>query len=146
MSLACEVTPTVLQGAQVALFICGIEVPVEKVDMKKHAKKTETTSSVSFFNGQLWEEYAPGPSGGSVSWDSKWRIGQQVTPPSVRPGAIYPLAVYVRRPGAQGAGDPGSAYSFNVFIDDNSLTLDPKAGTIEWKVSGTATGPILDPV
>ena len=33
MSLACEVTPTVLQGSQVALFICGIEVPIEKVEV-----------------------------------------------------------------------------------------------------------------
>jgi hypothetical protein len=146
MSLACEVTPTVLQGATVALFLCGIEVPIEKAELKKHAKKTETTSSVSFYNGQLWEEYAPGPSGGSLSWDSKWRVGQQIIPPSVRPGAIYPVAAYVRRPFANGPGDPGVAYAMNLFIDDNSITLDPKAGVIEWKCSGTATGPIIDPV
>jgi hypothetical protein len=145
MSLACEINSTVIPSAAVAMFICGIEIPVEKVELKKHAKKTETTCSVSFYNGQLWEEYAPGPSGGTVNWDSKWRVGQAVTPPSVRPGGIYPIAVYVRRPFFNGPTDPGSAFSMNLFVDDNSLTLDPKAGVIDWKCSGTATGPILDP-
>lgn len=145
MSLACEVTPTVLQGAQVALFLCGIEVPVEKMDLKKTAKKTEVTSTSSYFAGQLWEEFAPGSSGGSFNWDSKWRVNQQVTPPSVRQGAIYPVAVYVRRPLANGATDPGSAFSFNLFVESNDLTLDPKTGVIDWKVNGSATGPIVDP-
>jgi hypothetical protein len=145
MSLACEVTPTVLQGANIALFLCGIEVPVEKVELKKHAKKTETTSSVSFYNGQLWDEFAPGTSGGTVSWDSKWRINQQITPPSIRPGAIYPVAVYIRRPLTLGPTDPGSAYSLNLFIDDSSLSLDPKSGVIEWRCAGTGSGPIIDP-
>jgi hypothetical protein len=37
----CEVSPVVLQGAAVALQICGVEVPVDKIDMKRMAKKTE---------------------------------------------------------------------------------------------------------
>lgn len=146
MSLACEVSPTVLNGAQTALFVCGIEVPIEKMDLKRTAKKTEITSSVSYYAGTLWEEYCPGPSGGSLNWDSKWRINQTITPPAIRPGAVYPVAVYIRRPLTNGPADPGSAYTMNVFIESNDLTLDPKSGVIDWKCSGTCSGPIIDPM
>lgn len=146
MSLTtCEVTPTTLQGSQVALYICGIEVPIDKADLKRMAKKTEITSSVSYYNGVIWEEYSPGPSGGSLNWDSKWRVNQTITPPDVRPGAIYPVAAYVRRPGTTGPSDPGSAYTMNLFVESNDVTFDPRAGVIEWKCSGTATGPIINP-
>lgn len=145
MSSSCEVPPTVLTGASTALFVCGIEVPMTKIEVKKHAKKTETTSSLSVYEGQVWEEYGPGPSGATLSWESQWRVTQQIVPPAIRQGAIYPVAGYVRRPLWSGPNDAGSAYVMNLFIDDNTITLDPKAGVVDWKVSGTATGPILDP-
>lgn len=145
MTLACEVAPVTISGAAVALFICGLEVPVEKIDFKRMAKKTEVTSSVSYYQGQIWDEFSPGAAGATLNWDSKWRVGQTVAPTSVRPGAIYPVSAYVRRPGANGASDPGSAYSMNLFVEDSSLTLDPKAGVVDWKCSGTATGPVIDP-
>jgi hypothetical protein len=145
MSVSCEVPPTVLSGSDVALFVCGLEVPIEKCEVKKHAKKTETTSSVSVWGGQLWDEFAPGASGGTVSWDSKWHVSQQIVPPAIRQGAIYPIAPYVRRPFTNGASDPGSAFSMNLLIEDNTITLDPKSGVIDWKAGGTVTGPIVDP-
>lgn len=145
MALACEQAPVTLQGSAVGVYICGLEIPIEKADLKRMAKKTEVTASTSFFGGQIWDEFAPGSSGGSLNWDSKWRVGQLVSPPSVRPGAIYPVLAYVRRPLTNGPSDVGSAYSMNLFIDDSSITLDPKAGVIEWKCSGTATGPVIDP-
>lgn len=145
MPLSCEASPTVLNGSAAALFICGFEVPIEKVELKRSAKKTEITSSASYFNGVLWEEYSPGASGGSLSFDSKWRIQMAVSPPSIRAGAIYPVALYTRRPLTLGPGDQGSAFALNLFIDDNSITVDPRQGVIDWKVSGTVTGPIIDP-
>ncbi len=146
MSLAtCEVSPVVLQGANIALQLCGIDVPVDKVDIKRHAKKTEVTSTASYQGGIIWDEFAPGTSGGTVSWDGHWRVSQAIVPPDVIPGKIYPCRAFVRKSGTNGTNDPGSYYGFNVFIDDNSLTLDPKSGVITWKVSGTATGPISNP-
>ncbi len=144
MSMNCEISPAVIPGSLVGLFLCGIEVPIEKADLKKHAKKTEITSSASLYGGVLWEEYAPGPSGGSLSWEAKLRVGQVVNPTSIRQGGIYPIALYERRPFTNGPSDPGSAFTFNLYIDDSSLTFDPKTGVIDWKVSGTVTGPIVD--
>ena len=44
-----------------------------------------------------------------------------------------------------GATDPGLFYSMNLYIDDLSITLDPKSGVVTFKVSSTATGPITEP-
>lgn len=140
----CNVSPVVLQGASVGLYLCDIEVPVDKIDLKRHAKKTEVTSTASYSGGRIWEEFAPGASGGSLSWDGHWRVSQAVRPPDVKPGYIYPAKAYVRKPATNSANDPGSYYSFNVFVDDNSLTLDPKGGIITWKVSTTITGPMTE--
>jgi hypothetical protein len=146
MSLvACEVAPVVLQGANIDLKLCGLSVPVDKIDIKRHAKKTEITSTASYQNGVVWDEFSPGSSGGTISWDGHWRVSQIVQPPYVIPGKIYPFRAYVSRAGSSSPNDPGIYYSGNVFIDDNSLTLDPKSGVITWKVSGTCTGPITDP-
>src|SRR3954463_3233882 len=118
MTLACEVAPSTLIGANVAFFVCGTEVPIEKADFKMSAKKTEVTSTASVVNGVVWEEFSPGSSGGSVSWDCSWRVGQVVAPPTVRPGAIYPVQAYPIR--------TGSPYACNVFIDSSDITLDPR--------------------
>lgn len=142
MALDCAVSPVVLQGANIALHICSQEVPVDKVDIKRHTKKTEVTSTASYNGGIIWEEFAPGTTGGAVSWDGHWRVSQAVTPPDVQTGKIYAAKAFVRKPGTNSASDQGSYYSMNVFIDDSSLTLDPKSGVITWKVSATATGPI----
>jgi hypothetical protein len=142
----CEVSPVVLQGANIDLQICGTSVPVDKIDIKRHAKKTEVTSTASFQGGAIWDEFAPGTSGGSVSWDGHWRVSQTVQPPHVIPGKIYPCKAFARKAGTNGVTDPGLFYQMNVFIDDCSLTFDPKSGVITWKVSATATGPIADPV
>ena len=40
----CEVSPVVLQGANIAMQLCGTDLPVDKIDIKRHAKKTEVTS------------------------------------------------------------------------------------------------------
>ena len=144
--VSCQVAPVVLQGADIDLQLCGISVPVDKVDIKRHAKKTEITSTASYTNGVVWDEFAPGSSGGTVSWDGHWRVSQTIQPPHVIPGKVYPCKAYARRALSQGPGDPGIFYQFNIFVDDCSLTLDPKSGVITWKVSGTATGPIIDPV
>lgn len=145
MALDCAVSPVVLQGANIALKICDQEVPVDKVDIKKHSKKTEVTSTASYNGGIIWEEFAPGTSGGSMSWDGHWRVSQAVTPPDVRTGKIYAVKAFIRKAATNSASDPGSYYSMNVFIDDSSLTLDPKSGVITWKVSATVTGPITEP-
>lgn len=145
MSLACEVAPTVLEGSKAALFICGIECHTEKFDLKRNAKKTDITGSTSYYNGYLWDEFTGGSRGGGLSWSSKWKANQQITPPQIREGAIYPVAVYVRRPQANGASDPGSAFTMNLFIDSNDLSFDMSQGIINWSCSGTATGPIIPP-
>jgi hypothetical protein len=145
MALACEVSPAVISSASIAVFVCGFEVPVEKADLKQMAKKTEVTSTASLYQGVIWEEFAPGASGGTFDFDSKWRPSGSVLPPSLRTGAIYPVSLYVRRPLTNGATDAGSAFSFNFFVENVSLTFDPKSGVIDWKVSGAATGPIIQP-
>jgi hypothetical protein len=141
----CEVSPVVLQGANVGLQICGTDVPVDKIDLKIHTKKTEVTSTASNSGGTIWEEYAPGSSGGTVSWDGHWRVSQIVRPPDLITGKIYPAKAFARKAGTNGATDPGLFYSFNIFVDDSSLTLDPKSGVITWKVSTTVTGAITYP-
>jgi hypothetical protein len=141
----CVVAPTVLQGANIAMQLCGTEIPVDKIDIKRHAKKTEVTSTASFQGGKIWDEFAPGSSGGTCSFDGHWRVSQTIQPPHIIPGNIYPAKAYVRKAGTNGATDTGLFYSMNLYIDDMSLTLDPKSGVITYKVSATATGPITDP-
>jgi hypothetical protein len=68
-----------------------------------------------------------------------------VLPPDVITGKIYPVSLYVRRPATNSVTDPGSAFTFNLFVENVSLSFDPKTGVIDWKVSGAATGPIIDP-
>lgn len=145
MTLACEVSPSVLGSATIAVYICGFELPVEKADLKKTTKKTEVTSTASLYGGVIWEEFAPGASGGMFDLDTKWRASGTILPPSLRNGAIYPVALYVRRPQTAGVTDPGSAYSFNFFVENQSLAFDPKTGVIDWKVSGPVTGPLAEP-
>jgi hypothetical protein len=143
MTMNCEIAP--VQGFSVAVTLCGIEVPCVKIDLKLMTKKVDITSTASYVNNILWEEFTPGASGATLSFDSVWRIGQVVTPPSVRVGAIYPAQVFVRRAATNGPSDPGSFYSFNVFVDDSALTLDPLQGKIDWKFSGTVTGAVTYP-
>lgn len=145
MTLACEVSPPVIGSATIAVFICGFEIPVEKADLKKMAKKTDVTSTASLYGGVIWEEYAPGASGGTFDFDTKWRAAGTILPPTLRCGAIYPVALYVRRPGTQSSTDAGSAYTFNWFLENQTLGFDPKTGVIDWKCSGPATGPIIEP-
>jgi hypothetical protein len=66
-------------------------------------------------------------------------------PPDLITGKIYPAKAFARKAGTNGATDPGLFYSFNIFVDDSSLTLDPKSGVITWKVSTTVTGAITYP-
>lgn len=145
MSLACEIPANILEGGKAALFICAIECPVEKMDLKFQSKKTDVTSTASYYNGVIWDEFQQGATGASVSWDTRWRVNQQITPPQIRTGAIYPIAVYVRRPQATGPSDPGAAYTMNLFIDSSDLSFDLKNGTIDWKVSGSSSGPVTNP-
>lgn len=146
MSLAtCEVAPQTVNAATIAVFLCGFEIPVVKADLKKMTKKTEITTTASLYGGVIWEEFSPGASGGTFDFDSQWRASGDVLPPSVRTGAIYPVSLYVRRPGTASAGDAGSAFTFNFFVENASMSFDPKSGVIDWKVSGAATGPIIEP-
>jgi hypothetical protein len=145
----CELAPVVLTGANVALKVgCPgqmLEVPITNLSVKKTVNKTEVTASTSYFNGAIWQEYAPGSLGGGIDGTSQWRISAAVQPPAMRVGAIYRFEAYVRRPGVLGPGDLGSAYFLNGLVDSSDLTLDPKVGNLEWKFAATATGPIIDP-
>jgi hypothetical protein len=123
---------------------------MSKTEIKKTAKTTDVTGSTSgaVVDGvlQIWQEFSPGPSGGTLAAEGWWRVGQPITPPLLRQGAIYAMLAYIRRPGFSGPADPGSAYTFNAIVNDNTVTLDPNSGAIAWKLSATMTGPILDPV
>lgn len=141
-TLACEIAPITLLGGNSALFVCGLEVPFEKAELKLTTKKTDITSTASYSNGIIYEEHSPGATSGELSWDTKWRASTSVAPPNLRQGAIYPVQLYVVRAGAVGPGNAGTFYAMNVFIDSNALTFDPKNGTIEWKISATVTGPV----
>lgn len=144
MSLT-PVSPSVLTGAQVALFITDIEVPMSKGEIKRNAVKTDVTGSTSVSSGVVWNEFGQGPSGGTFNWEGHWRVGQVVAPPDVIQGQTYAIKGYVRRPGWNGVADAGSYWGGNLFIEDNSMTLDPKLGSIDWRVSGTFNGPITPP-
>lgn len=145
MSLPGEVAPPTVPSATIAVFLSGFEVPVIKADLKKTVKKTEVTSTASLYAGVIWEEYAPGCKGGTFDFDAQWRASGTVLPPAVREGAIYPVALYVRRPLTNGPTDPGSAYTFNFLVESSSLSFDPKSGVIDWKCNGACTGPIIEP-
>jgi hypothetical protein len=142
MVILTPVQPVVYESNTVALEICGIAVPIEKAELKLHCKKTEITSTSSYSYGFLWDEFAPGNIGGSLNWDSHWRISQAVTPPMVLPGFIFPIRAFIRRPLTNGVTDRGAFFAFRLIIDDSTITLDPKNGGITWRCSGTITGPV----
>ncbi len=143
----CEVSPVILQGANIALQMCDIDIPVVKIDLKLHAKKTDITSTASYqaSTQQVFEEYASGALGGNVSWDCQWRVSQVVKPPDLIPGRIYPCKAFARRAGTASPEDPGIFWSFNAIIEDSSLSLDPRTGVITWKVTASCTGIITMP-
>lgn len=131
MALDCVQSGKAVSSANLKLTICGLEFPVEKVDIKLSAKKTDITSTASVVNGIVWDEYAPGSSGGAISWDTKWRIGQQVSPKDVRAGGIYAVVITAT-----------ASWTASTFVDSNDISIDVRSGVIEWKVAATATGPI----
>lgn len=152
--------PVTLTGAGVALFIAGgagfppavgqaVEMPMTKTTIKRAAKKTEVTGSTSTSNAdgatQTWQEFSPGPSGGTLEAEGHWRIGQAIMPTQLRQGAIYYAWAYVWRPGWFSGGDPGGAYQGYILIDDNTTTLDPNSGSVDWRLMATFTGPIVPP-
>ncbi|SRR5579871_5833371 len=149
MAAPVEQSSVTLTGASVALFVNSTEMPMSKVEIKKMAKKTEVTGSTSGAVvagvNQIWQEYSPGPSGGSLSAEGHWRVGQPITPPQLRQGALYAISAYVRRPGWLNAADPGSAYVGTIFVEDNSVVLDPNSGAVDWRLAASFSGPILDP-
>lgn len=143
------VAPLVYTGAQVALFFVGpngdVEVPMTKGELKLAAEKTEVTGSTSVSGGKVWKEFGEAPSGGTFNWEAFWRVGQTITPPQVQKGNTYTVKIYNRRPGWLAQNDPGSCHVGNLYIDDNSLTFDPKVGGLAWRVTGTFNGPVQDP-
>lgn len=136
-----EQSPVTLHGSDVAFKICSQFVPAEKIELKFSCKKTEITSTADYSGGRMWENFAPGNSGGTLTWDGHWRISSAVIPPDIKPGAIYPIEAYVRRPGVLSDNDPGAFWSGYLFIDDQTVILDPKTGVITWKGAGTFCGP-----
>lgn len=141
--------PIVIAGAGTALFVvqagAGTEFPMTKCDVKIAADKTEVTGSFSVFSQptgfkKVWKEFGQGSSGGSCSWQSYWRVNQIVAPMDLVIGETYNIRPYVRRPQWVDNADPGSYFDLDLFIDDNSLSLDPKGGVIEWSVTTTLNG------
>jgi hypothetical protein len=145
--------PLVFTGIQVALFLgpsnAQQEVPIIKGEFKIAAKKTESTGSTSIgpspTTTKIWEEYGQGPSGWGFNWNGCWRIGQVLTPLSIVQGETYGMTAYARRPGWNGPADPGVGYTGALYIEDNSITLDPRSGIIEWKVTGSGQGTLTFP-
>ncbi len=142
MSILTATAPVTMPSSGVGVEVCGVMIPVEKADFKLHCKKTEMTSTTSYHLGFLWDEFSPGNLGGSLGFESHWRITAVVTPPMLLPGYILPFRAFIRRPGTYGVRDRGVYYAFRAIVEDSSLTLDPRTGVINWKVSTTITGPV----
>src|SRR5579871_2343065 len=132
-----EVTLTTLSGANVAGSLGGplsggnpgIEFPVEKIELKEMAEKTETTGSTDYQSTQnqdgsvkqvIWKAFGEGNSGWSGTIEANWRANSGIIPPTLRKGATYAAWFYVRRPGVNGPTDAGSFYQGNIFIDDKT--------------------------
>lgn len=148
--------PIVIEGAGTALFIMTnkvgpafTELPMTKTDVKLTGEKTEVTGSFSLAEAnsttKIWSQYGEGKSGGTVSWQSFWLTGQIVAPMDIWQGDTYRFRQFVRRPGWLNGGDLGSCYDDMLFIDDKSMSLDPKTGVISWDVTTTANGAIFEP-
>lgn len=145
MAAPVATAPVVFSGNSVALmFDAGggakLEVPMVKGELKFSADKGEATSSLSVVNQVVFKEYGRGPTGASFNWDSNWRVGANPAPTELSVGAIYQAWIYFRRPGWNNAADVGGSYNMYLFMDEVSLTFDPRSGVFEWRAGATMTG------